>query len=63
MSIAQLTPDRRRELTVQLDSARHAVGDARRAGDPAAEATAHARLHTAQTALGQHHATWWELAA
>ncbi len=63
MSSATLTPDRRDELITQLDSARHAVGAARLAGDPAAEATAHARVHSAKAALGERGGPWWEHAA
>ena len=63
MSCSNLPPDQCRELLSQLRSARHAVGAARLAGDPAAEAMAHARVHTAKLALGERGDTWWEHAA
>ena len=60
MSSSTLSPDRRDALVSQLDCAVRAVGAARLAGDPAAEATAHARVHTAKIALGQPDGPWWE---
>ena len=63
MSCTNLSPDRCQELLSQLNSARRAVGAARLAGDPAAEAMAHARVHTAKLALGERGGTWWEHAA
>ena len=60
MTPITLSPDRRDALVSQLDCAVRAVGAARLAGDPAAEATAHARVHTAKSALGQSDGPWWE---
>jgi hypothetical protein len=50
-------------LRRSLMSARRAVGVALRAGDPAAEAAARARVHRAKTALGERGTPWWEQTA
>jgi hypothetical protein len=60
MTPVLITAARRRQLDLQRDAARRAVGAARLAGDPAAEATAHAELHTAKLALGEHEHSWWQ---
>ena len=60
MSVTELTPEVRRKLIGQLDSARRAVGAARVAGDPGAEAEAHSRVHLAKHALGARGDAWWQ---
>ncbi len=59
MQAVHATPDQLL-LVSQLRSARDAVGAARLAGDPAAEAMAHARVHSVKVALGCHEESWWE---
>ncbi len=41
-------------------SARRAVGQARRVGDPKAEQAARDRVHAAKVALGERGPKWWE---
>jgi hypothetical protein len=60
MTPIELTPESRRQLVAQLSSARRAVGAARLAGNPGAEAEAHARVHTVKVALGGDHGSWWD---
>ncbi|WP_347569049.1 hypothetical protein [Qipengyuania flavescens] len=40
--------------------ARRAVGAAKRAGDPAAEKAARAKVHQAKVALGERGPVWWD---
>ncbi|WP_374293606.1 hypothetical protein [Sphingomonas sp.] len=54
-----LAPARRQELVNALMAARRAVGAARRAGDAAGEAVAHAAVDAAKHALGERGPVWW----
>ncbi len=55
-----LTEERRQELVDELMGARRAVGAAKRAQDPEAEAAARARVHAAKVGLGERGPKWWE---
>ena len=55
-----IPPNLGHELVAVLMAARRAVGAARRAGDPDAEAAAHAEVHDAKVALGERGERWWE---
>lgn len=52
--------ERRQELVNELMDARRAVGAAKRATDPDAEAAARRRVHAAKVALGERGPKWWE---
>jgi hypothetical protein len=54
-----LDDDARARLVDALMRARRAVGRARRAGDPAAEATARAAVDAAKRGLGERGPVWW----
>lgn len=54
-----LAPDVRQELVNALMQARRAVGVALKAGDPAAERSARAKVDAAKTALGERGPVWW----
>lgn len=47
-------------LVDALMDARRAVGAAKRAGDPAAEKAARAKVHQAKVALGERGPVWWD---
>ncbi|MDO7841937.1 hypothetical protein Q5H94_06340 [Sphingomonas sp. CA1-15] len=49
----------RASLVKALMDARRAVHQARKAGDPATEATAHAAVGSAKIALGERGPPWW----
>jgi hypothetical protein len=49
----------RATLVTELMSARRAVHDAKRAGDPDAERAARTRVHAAKVALGERGPVWW----
>jgi uncharacterized protein len=55
-----LGEERRQELVDELMAARRAVGAAKRAADPDAEAAARARVHSAKVGLGERGPKWWE---
>jgi hypothetical protein len=59
MSDPSLEPNERERLVRQLMAARRAVAQARRAGDKAAEDTAHADVDQAKRALGERGPVWW----
>lgn len=59
MSDPALPAERRDLLVRELMTARRAVGVARRAGDPDAEAAAHAAVDRAKHALGERGPVWW----
>lgn len=54
-----LTEAERAALVSALMTARGAVGRARRSGDAAAEAAAHAAVDVAKRALGERGPVWW----
>ena len=51
-------PERERLVGALMD-ARHAVGAAKRAGDPTAERQARAAVQAAKVALGERGPVWW----
>jgi len=55
-----LDPATREGLVKELMAARRAVGAAKRSGDPAAEAAAHAAVDRAKIALGERGPVWWD---
>ena len=55
-----LPEDRRHAFVSALMTARREVRQARRAGDVAAEAVAHARVNAAKVQLGERGPVWWE---
>ncbi|MCW2397940.1 hypothetical protein M2339_001048 [Sphingobium sp. B2D3C] len=55
-----LVPELRERLVKELMTARRAVARARRAGDPDAEAAAHAAVDRAKIALGERGPVWWD---
>lgn len=55
-----LPEPRRQELVRDLMHARRAVALARKAGDDAAEAQAHAAVDAAKVALGERGPAWWD---
>ena len=55
-----LPEDERKRFVSELMSARRAVGQAMRTGDPKAESEARARVHAAKVALGERGPKWWE---
>ncbi|WP_238542375.1 hypothetical protein [Sphingomonas sp. PAMC 26621] len=54
-----LAEDQRAALVKDLMTARRTVGVAKRAGDPEAEASAHADVDAAKHALGERGPVWW----
>ena len=54
-----LAKDERAALVDTLMTARRAVGQARRAGDRAAEDSAHSAVNAAKVALGERGPPWW----
>lgn len=54
-----LDPATAKSLVSALMAARLAVGVAKRAGDPAAEAVAHRAVDDAKRALGERGTVWW----
>lgn len=54
-----LEPDVRQSLVDALMQARRQVGLAKKAGDPAAERAARARVDAAKRALGERGPVWW----
>jgi hypothetical protein len=54
-----LSAQARQALVNQLMTARRAVGSARQAGDPEAEAAAHRAVDEAKRALGERGSVWW----
>ena len=59
MSNPNLPAADRARFVSDLMTARRAVAQARRAGDPAAEARAHAAVDEAKHALGERGPAWW----
>lgn len=55
-----LPADRRQRLVSDLMKARRAVAGARRSGDEAEEAEAHAAVDRAKIALGERGPVWWK---
>ena len=55
-----LDDDERQRLVDRLMDARRAVGQAKKAGDEAAEREARDRVHEAKVALGERGPTWWD---
>lgn len=55
-----LAEGERQRLVVELMDARRAVGRAKRAADPDAEAAAHAAVDEAKRALGERGPVWWD---
>ena len=54
-----LSPDSRQQLTTDLMAARRAVGQAKRAGDVAAEKEARRDVDLAKVTLGERGPPWW----
>ena len=59
LSNPHLPPEQRDALVKELMDARRAVAAAKRAGDKAAEADAHAAVDLAKIALGERGPVWW----
>lgn len=59
MANPALAEDERAALVKDLKTARRAVGVAKRSGDQAAEASAHADVDQAKHALGERGPVWW----
>jgi len=55
----RLSKKERQSLVDELMDARRAVGQAKKAEDPAAEKLARARVHEAKVALGERGPVWW----
>ncbi len=60
MSDPSLGDDRCEQLVSELMQARGGVAGARRAGNHAAEAEAHAAVEKAKVALGERGPAWWD---
>jgi hypothetical protein len=59
LSDPSLSEDERAGLVSELMHARRAVREAKRVGDPAAEALAHSAVDVAKRALGERGPVWW----
>jgi phage/plasmid primase-like uncharacterized protein len=59
MANPNLAPAERQDLVDRLMAARRAVRSSRSAGDPKAEAAAHAAVDSAKQALGERGPVWW----
>lgn len=55
-----LAEGRRKRLVADLMAARRAVAAAKRSGDAAAQALAHAAVDAAKVALGERGPVWWD---
>ena len=60
MSNPSLDEEARARLVKELMAARRAVGIAKRKGDDAGKAEAHASVDRAKTALGERGPVWWD---